>query len=116
MIKVYGIIGEQYTAVQFLSDLVRETEPVIDVDINSPGGFVVDGFQMYRALMDLKTQGRRIRTHCHGECSSIATILFVAGDDRIAGCPLMIHNPWTICEGDASTLEQMAKDVKAIEK
>jgi ATP-dependent Clp protease protease subunit len=53
-------------------------------------------------------------------CASAASIVFLAGDKRIAGCPIMIHNPWRSVDGNAKELreasEQIAESEKELEK
>jgi ATP-dependent Clp protease protease subunit len=47
---------------------------------------------------------------------SIATVVFLAGDRRVAGCPLLIHNPWISVKGDSRLLKDAADYMAASEK
>lgn len=50
-------------------------------------------------------------------CASIASVIFMAGDTRVASTPIMIHNPWVSgVEGDARTLSDRSKDLQSAEK
>lgn len=86
---------------------------VIDVYINSYGGEVAEGLAIYNAL---KRHKAKVRTHVDGFACSIASVIFMAGDERImpgTSC-LMIHNPWTFASGNASELRKQADDLDTI--
>lgn len=91
MVIISGIIGIDYSLVQLVAAVKADTSPILKVQINSPGGFVDVGIAMYNYLRGL---GRPVHTIAVGECSSIATVVFMAGAKRFAGCDLMIHNPF----------------------
>lgn len=86
----------------------------VELTINSPGGDVVEGFAMYDYLRSL---GVKITTKGVGRVASIATVIFLAGDDRqiAENTEFMIHNPWTFAEGDADSLEKSAEQLREIE-
>lgn len=85
----------------------------IDVYINSYGGEVAEGLAIYNAL---KRHKAKIRTHVDGFACSIASVIFMAGDERIMPDTslLMIHNPWTWATGNAKELRKQAKDLEKI--
>ena len=117
MIQITGIIGnesDQYSLVKLIQDVKSqpETEPV-HIMINSPGGDGELAFDMHDHLRSL---GRQITTECTGQCASAASIIFLAGDRRIAGCPIMIHNPWIKVQGDAEQLKEASIWIADFEK
>ena len=65
----------------------------INVYINSPGGIVTDGYNIYSAILDSKTP---VDTYCTGMCASIAGVIFQAGRKRVMADYgwLMYHNPF----------------------
>ena len=84
----------------------------ITVHINSPGGHVDAGFAIYDIL---KTSGKTINTRIEGQCYSIATVVFLAGERReaTANSEFLIHNPWTPwSEGDAEALRKHADQLE----
>jgi len=86
---------------------------VIDVYINSYGGEVAEGLAIYNAL---KRHSAKIRTHVDGFACSIASVIFMAGDERImpnTSC-LMIHNPWICAAGNSKELRKQAEDLDVI--
>lgn len=120
MINIKGVIGEDITYVNFLAQLEDEKKNplrLIEIDIDSIGGYVDTGLQIYYTLMNLKNEGYKISTRCMNNCASIASVIFMAGDTRVASTPLMIHNPWVAgIEGDARTLSDRSKDLQSAEK
>lgn len=85
----------------------------IDVYINSYGGEVAEGLAIYNAL---KRHKAKIRTICDGFACSIASVIFMAGDERVMNesSLLMIHNAWTFAEGNAEALRKQADDLEKI--
>ena len=65
----------------------------IQVWINSPGGVVMDGYNIYSAILQTKT---KVDTFCVGIAASIAAVIFQAGRSRIMSDygVLMYHNPY----------------------
>lgn len=85
----------------------------IDVFINSYGGEVAEGLAIYNSL---KRHKAKIRTFCDGFAASIASVIFMAGDERIMNeaSLLMIHNAWTYAAGDSKALRKQADDLEKI--
>ena len=98
-----------------LSKLLDELTDVsvINVCINSYGGEVAEGLAIYNAL---KRHKATIKTYCDGFACSIASVIFMAGDERIMGesSLLMIHNAWTWTQGNAEELRKQADDLEKI--
>lgn len=82
----------------------------IDVYINSYGGSVAQGFSIYNQL---KNHPAKVRTICNGFACSIASVIFLAGDERImqGASLLMIHNPFCMTMGNADELRKTADDL-----
>lgn len=85
----------------------------IDVYINSYGGEVAEGLAIYNALRRHKA---KVRTICDGFACSIASVIFMAGDERVMNeaSLLMIHNAWTWASGNAAELRKQAEDLDKI--
>ena len=85
-----------------------------EVNINSQGGVVDVGFDIYDYLKSLKLP---ITTIGSGLVASIATVIFMAGDNRKIknGTRFMIHLPSGMAQGtadDISNYSQLLKDVE----
>lgn len=115
-LHIFGdIVDDVYSdgvcALSFAYDLEQLGEvDSIDVYINSYGGSVSQGFSIYNQL---RNHPAKVRTICNGFACSIASVIFLAGDERIMQGPslLMIHNPWTMSCGNANELRKTADDL-----
>lgn len=85
----------------------------ITIHINSYGGEVAEGLAIYN---ELKNHKAKITTICSGFACSIASVIFMAGDERIMNesSLLMIHNAWTRVSGNAEALRKQAEDLEII--
>lgn len=90
-----------------IADLDVDT---INVHISSYGGEVQEGLAIYNSLRQHKA---KVKTYCDGFACSIASVIFMAGDERVMSNAslLMIHNPWTYTEGNAQELRKKADDL-----
>lgn len=98
-----------------LSKQLEELQDVdeINVHINSYGGEVAEGLAIYNSLRKHKA---KVRTYCDGFACSIASVIFMAGDERIMSKAslLMIHNAWTYAQGNSEELRKQADDLDKI--
>ena len=88
----------------------------INVHINSCGGYTSEGLAIYNTLKNHKA---KIVTYCDGFACSAASIVFMAGDDRImrTASALMIHNAWVrYVTGNGAQLRQEADVLDKISK
>lgn len=99
-----------YTLARQLEDLDVNN---INVYINSYGGEVGEGLAIYNSL---KRHKAKVKTYCDGFACSIASVIFMAGDERIMSNAslLMIHNAWTWASGNANDFRKQADDLDAI--
>jgi len=120
-IYISGPIGtfDDVTGVELI-DIVGQVkkQPLaesFDVHINSEGGLVDVGFDIYHYLVSL---GKPVTTIGSGIVASIATVIFMAGTKRIVreNTPFMIHLPWGGSMGTADELAEFADQLRAIEK
>lgn len=98
--------------------LSKQLDSLVDVNeihvcINSYGGEVAEGLAIYNAL---KRHSAKVKTYCDGFACSIASVIFMAGDERIMGDAslLMIHNAWTCVSGNSAELRKQADDLEKI--
>lgn len=85
----------------------------INVYINSYGGEVAEGLAIYNAL---KRHPAKVVTYCDGFACSIASVIFMAGDERVMCNPsfLMIHDAWSCVAGNADEMRKQADDLDKI--
>ena len=108
-VTLLDVVGQVNSAPEGTTEIV--------VQIESLGGVKEVGDQIYDYLVSLKSK-YKIKTEQVGMIASIATKIFGAGDERVAleGESFMIHNPWTIVQGDATELMNTADALKAAEE
>lgn len=101
-----------YSLIKELEQL-DDTIKTINIHISSYGGEVKEGIAIYNAL---KRHPAQINTYCESFACSIASVIFMAGDNRIMldNSLLMIHNAWCTFEGNSSDIRKMADDLDKI--
>jgi ATP-dependent protease ClpP protease subunit len=79
--------------------------------IHSNGGNVYEGFAIHDYLVNT---GKKITTIVEGLCCSIATVVFMAGTERLLteNSRFLIHNPWCEAEGNASDFRKVADELE----
>ena len=97
--------GDEVTPKLFMSELAEFSGKDITVWINSPGGDVVAGSQIYTALKEHKGQ---VTVKIDGIAASAASVIAMAGDFVYMSPTslFMIHDPITIAIGDQNDMEQ----------
>ena len=103
---------ESLDVAKALADMPKSVQR-INVHINSYGGEVAEGLAIYNAL---KSHPAQVTTYCEGFACSIASVVFMAGDERIMrdSSMLMIHNPSNYARGTSDDLRKAADDLDAI--
>tara|TARA_Y100001973_G_C5185368_1_gene327493 strand:- start:675 stop:1466 length:792 start_codon:yes stop_codon:yes gene_type:complete len=90
----------------------------IEIIFSSPGGSIIDGFELFDFIQDLRNQGHKITTGSLGMAASMAGILLQAGDVRWIGHQawLMIHRAAFGAIGKTYEVEDEVMLVKRIEE
>lgn len=88
----------------------------IRVVINSPGGEVYEGYDIFNALNAVKQEGIEVTTFVTGQCASIATLIACAGSNIISSpvSQWMFHEPSGGAHGNAQDLIDNAKALEQI--
>lgn len=87
----------------------------VTVKIRSFGGDVETGFTIYNELRRYARDNKaKITTLGEGQVASIATVIFLAGDERILTehTEPFVHNAWTYEMGDAKTFNRIAVELE----
>lgn len=94
--------------------------PKCDMEIvfSSPGGSIIDGFELFDFIQELRSRGHKIITGSLGMAASMAGILLMAGDVRWIGhqCWMMIHRAAFGAIGKTYEVEDEVRLVKRIEE
>ena len=97
--------GDEVTPKAFMGELENYADKNITVFINSPGGDVVAGSQIYTALKEHKGQ---VSVKVDGIAASAASVIAMAGDFVYMSPTslLMIHDPMTFAGGNEDVFQQ----------
>lgn len=87
----------------------------VTVYINSPGGDVFAGAEIYTMLRE---HPGKVTVKISGIAASAASIIAMAGDEILISPVghIMIHDPWTFCAGNARDLEKQAAVLREVTK
>lgn len=111
-VLIYGIVGDSWDGLDAatLVPLITEGNDDLDIRINSPGGYVMEGLAIYNAMIRAAASGRKVTTHIDGLAASMASVIAMAGSEVIMAdnALVMIHNPWDCACGDANELRRAA--------
>jgi len=115
ILQTIGRDAGELSSKAFIEQLrnVPRNVDAINVDINSEGGSVFEGNAIAEAL---KQHPAKITTRCIGSALSIASVVFLAGDERLIAENgwVMIHEPMAESWGTASEIRQQAELIDGI--
>lgn len=104
-----GWYEDAVTPAAFRDELAAHGGQPIMVEINSPGGDVFAGFEIYNML--LSHEGG-VTVRVVGMAASAASVIAMAADQgeliMTQASMMIIHNPWTCARGDADGLREQA--------
>lgn len=116
VINIFGEIGVDVKLIDVVSQIKNYPNPdELEVNINSQGGNVAEGDNIYNYLESFNLPTTTI---ANGICASFATKLMLLGDVRkvVEGTAFMIHNPYINgVKGDADLLKEYSEELKKIE-
>lgn len=124
-VKIYGDIDSTAgkkgccSLVDVQNQLSKADGQDVRVRINSYGGDVDEGFAIYSELRRYASENHaRVITMAEGRCASIATVIFLAGDERIVSRFIdpFVHNAWTETAGNAQHFRQTADELERVDK
>lgn len=117
-ILIYGIVGDSWDGLDAntLVPAISEGNDDLDIRINSPGGYVMEGLAIHNAITREKAKGRKVTTHIDGLAASMGSVLAMAGGEIIMAdnALMMIHNPWDCACGDANELRRKADQLDVL--
>jgi ATP-dependent Clp endopeptidase proteolytic subunit ClpP len=89
---------------------------LVEVEINSPGGSVMEGTRIYNALREMSARGVMIETTVNGLAASMGSVILMAGDKRkmTKVSQIMIHEASTTAWGDARAMKRNADLLESI--
>lgn len=122
--KLYGAkaVAENLRIGEFTAKADDALE-TLEIEINSPGGSVLDGYRVYHSLMGMRERGVRVIATGNGIVASMASVIFMAADERriTQGSRIMIHEAHQMVAGNsddharaAKILDEMSDEIAGI--
>lgn len=108
---------EDVTPAQFRSFIGKlEKGEDLELQINSPGGSVYGGIAIANMIRQLSREGHKVVAKVEGLAASIASVIACACDNVVMGesSMMMIHNCWSVVQGDSNTLRKEAETMDMI--
>lgn len=112
---VYDWLAIEATSPQKVNEFINRLEDGenFEVDINSPGGEVFAGVEIYTALKQLNP-----RINVVGLAASAASLILCSSDNVYMSPPaqVMIHKPWTSQQGNSDDFQKASEDLQTLDK
>ena len=121
--KDLSTFNDNYTELCSINEEVAEAYantvkfPPVYFDINSPGGCVYDGLAIYDFIREINMKGNHtIIAKLNGSVASMATIVMLACNERIAGknTSFLIHSISSIEYGKLMDLVDSVKEIERL--
>ena len=112
VITIFDTIGEDWWTGEGVTakSIARQLKAIggdVEVQINSPGGDVFEGFAIYNLLRE---HPHNVHVKVIGMAASAASVIAMAGDTIAVGASafIMIHNCWVVAVGNRHDMRETA--------
>ncbi|UVI87082.1 Clp protease ClpP [Staphylococcus aureus] len=112
---IYEMLEMDATSPKDIADSLPDTNEDIDIIINSGGGDVYSGSEIYTSL---KAYPGRVNIKIVGVAASAASVIAMAGDhiEMSPTAQMMIHNAWTMAMGDTNEMQKAVDMLDSVNK
>lgn len=106
-LNINGVVGQDVLADDFVAQLSEYSGQDIVISMNSEGGAVDQGLQIYNALM---AHEGHVTVHVNVLAASIASVIMSAADKVVmnSNAKVMVHRAWTVAMGNTKDFQTMA--------
>jgi ATP-dependent Clp endopeptidase proteolytic subunit ClpP len=108
--KLFGASASEHQDFTAIINAGGEAVDTLEIEINSPGGSIFDGYNIYREIKSLQERGVIVTATITGMAASMASVIAMAAD-RIQMVPhgrMMIHEASQGVRGNAEELRKAA--------
>ncbi|HGN7345305.1 TPA: head maturation protease, ClpP-related [Staphylococcus aureus] len=112
---IYEMLEMDATSPKDIADSLPDTNEDIDIIINSGGGDVYSGSEIYTSL---KAYPGKVKIKIVGVAASAASVIAMAGDhiEMSPTAQMMIHNAWTMAMGDTNEMQKAVDMLDSVNK
>ncbi|HFG0325117.1 TPA: head maturation protease, ClpP-related [Staphylococcus aureus] len=112
---IYEMLEMDATSPKDIADSLPDTNEDIDIIINSGGGDVYSGSEIYTSL---KAYPGKVNIKIVGVAASAASVIAMAGDyiEMSPTAQMMIHNAWTVAMGDTNEMQKAVDMLDSVNK
>lgn len=98
-----------------ITNCIENAADTLDIDINSPGGSVLDGYVLYNAIKEMRARGVYVTAHV-SLAASMASVIAMAANKIVmkTGSRMMIHEASAGTHGDADEHRNRAELLEGI--
>ncbi len=88
----------------------------LEIEINSPGGSVLDGYRVYNSLMQMRSRGVKVIATVNTLAASMGSVILMAANKVkiVEGGRIMIHEASQTVSGDSEDHARAAKNLEEI--
>lgn len=105
--SIRGVVGQDFTAEQFIAALEEQDGRDVEILLDSEGGLVTEGLAIYNAIA---TYNGDVTIRIDTLCASIATVIACAASrvEMNSTARYMIHKCWVVAIGNSDELRSLA--------
>jgi ATP-dependent protease ClpP protease subunit len=122
--RVYGAkaVSDQMVVGGFMATDEGALE-VLELDIHTPGGSILDGYRIHQSLMQMRERGVKVIANVNTLAASMGSVIIMAADEIniVNGGRIMIHEAAQTVSGNAAdharaakNLDEMSDEIAAI--
>lgn len=111
---VFGNMEDGISYEMFVEALDAHAGADVTINLDSPGGVVSDGLNIYNAMMSYEG---RITVNVSTIAGSIASVIACAADvvNMNSNAQFMIHRAWTMAMGNTGDLKAVVEQLEALD-
>ena len=118
---IYDFFDEPHFAPAMLDDAVQNADPddrEMIIEMNSPGGYVLAGFEIYSRIVEMRAEGWTVEAHVTALAASAASTIISACDAVLCSpvAQIMLHLPFCLTAGNRHNHEDSISFLSSIEE
>jgi ATP-dependent protease ClpP protease subunit len=112
--RIYGAkaVSDQMVVGGFMATDEGALE-VLELDIHTPGGSILDGYRIHQSLMQMRERGVKVIANVNTLAASMGSVIIMAADEIniVNGGRIMIHEAAQTVSGNAADHARAAKNL-----